>query len=572
MTGHTDNEISIEAPLDFVWRVTNEIRDWPRLFTEYASVEVLEEEYSNVKELARIVFRLTTHPDEEGNVYSWVSERCPDPATYTVRAKRIETGPFEYMNLRWIYTQDTDGAGPPHTRLRWIQDFAAKPSAPADDAGFEEYLNKNTAVQLKAIKERIEERHAHVRSTVDVPANRRRGGEIRYRPESRHRRFAGRLPGHPRACPRRTGQRALPPVLGGVPVRHRGLRHREPGRHAARGACTGGHLDPPQRPAPGEQRAGHAGPRRLPAGPAGTAPGAWARGHRTAAGRTGAGHGSGGLTERRSVVTGIGVVAPGGAARERFWIAHHEGPAAIRRITFFDPSPFRSQIAAECDFDPVAGRDSTRRSGGAADRSVQFAARLLRRGGRRQRAHARQAGRDRAGRGARAPPSAAPWRWSRSTCVVSDSGRRLAGRPRPSAGRTCTGAGAQQPGRATWPAGTACTARPQVVSTGCTSGIDAIGYAHQLIEDDEATWCWPVRRLADLADHRRLVRRDRGHQPRQRRPGRGVPAVRRGPARVRARRGRAVLVHGGTDPRPPPGRARSTARWPATPTAATDST
>lgn len=179
MTGHTDNEISIEAPLDFVWRVTNEIRDWPRLFTEYASVEVLEEEYSNVKELARIVFRLTTHPDEEGNVYSWVSERCPDPATYTVRAKRIETGPFEYMNLRWIYTQDTDGAGPPHTRLRWIQDFAAKPSAPADDAGFEEYLNKNTAVQLKAIKERIEERHAHVRSTVDVPANRRRGGEIR---------------------------------------------------------------------------------------------------------------------------------------------------------------------------------------------------------------------------------------------------------------------------------------------------------------------------------------------------------------------------------------------------------
>lgn len=173
MTGHTDNEIVIDAPLDFVWRVTNEVRDWPRLFTEYASVEVLDEEPG------RIVFRLTTRPDEDGNVYSWVSERRPDQGTYTVEAKRIETGPFEYMNLRWTYTEDTDGPGPAGTRLRWVQDFAVKPDAPADDAGFEDYLNRNTVIQLAAIKERIEARHAHVRSVVDVPANRRRGGDIR---------------------------------------------------------------------------------------------------------------------------------------------------------------------------------------------------------------------------------------------------------------------------------------------------------------------------------------------------------------------------------------------------------
>jgi quercetin dioxygenase-like cupin family protein/ribosome-associated toxin RatA of RatAB toxin-antitoxin module len=165
MTGHTDNEIRIDAPLDFVWRVTNEVRDWPRLFTEYASVEVIEEEPG------RIVFRLTTHPDEDGNVYSWVSERCPDPATHTVQSRRIETGPFEYMRLRWTYTAEPD-PGTACTRLRWIQDFAVKPTAPADDAGFEDYLNRNTAVQLKAIK-------AHVRSIADVPANLRRGGEIR---------------------------------------------------------------------------------------------------------------------------------------------------------------------------------------------------------------------------------------------------------------------------------------------------------------------------------------------------------------------------------------------------------
>ena len=170
MAGHTDNEIVIDAPRDFVWRVTNQVRDWPLLFSEYASVEVMEEEPD------RVVFRLTTHPDNDGNVYSWVSERCSDPATYTVRSKRIETGPFEYMNLRWDYGAEND---PERTRLRWRQDFAAKPTAPADDRGFEDYLNRNTAIQMQVIKERVEARFAHVRSATDVPANRRRGGEIR---------------------------------------------------------------------------------------------------------------------------------------------------------------------------------------------------------------------------------------------------------------------------------------------------------------------------------------------------------------------------------------------------------
>jgi minimal PKS ketosynthase (KS/KS alpha) len=57
---------------------------------------------------------------------------------------------------------------------------------------------------------------------------------------------------------------------------------------------------------------------------------------------------------RRTAVTGIGVVAPGGSTREAFWGSITAGRTATGRITFFDPSGFRSQIAAECDFDPVA--------------------------------------------------------------------------------------------------------------------------------------------------------------------------------------------------------------------------
>jgi act minimal PKS ketosynthase (KS/KS alpha) len=54
---------------------------------------------------------------------------------------------------------------------------------------------------------------------------------------------------------------------------------------------------------------------------------------------------------RTAVITGIGVVAPGAVGRENFWRMLVAGRTATRRITFYDPAPFRSQIAAEVDFD-----------------------------------------------------------------------------------------------------------------------------------------------------------------------------------------------------------------------------
>ncbi|MFD4374994.1 beta-ketoacyl-[acyl-carrier-protein] synthase family protein [Streptomyces sp. NPDC058486] len=56
---------------------------------------------------------------------------------------------------------------------------------------------------------------------------------------------------------------------------------------------------------------------------------------------------------RRVVITGIGVIAPGGIGTKQFWDTVTAGRTATRTISLFDPAPFRSRIAAECDFDPV---------------------------------------------------------------------------------------------------------------------------------------------------------------------------------------------------------------------------
>ncbi|MEV5536061.1 beta-ketoacyl-[acyl-carrier-protein] synthase family protein [Saccharopolyspora shandongensis] len=76
---------------------------------------------------------------------------------------------------------------------------------------------------------------------------------------------------------------------------------------------------------------------------------------------------------RRVVITGMGVRAPGGAGTEGFWDLLTSGRTATRRISFFDPAPFRSQIAGECDFDAEAeglSAQQVRRM----DRATQLAA------------------------------------------------------------------------------------------------------------------------------------------------------------------------------------------------------
>jgi aromatase len=149
MSVRTDNYIVIDAPLQEVWRITNDVVNWPSLFTEYATAEILEQNGDTVR------FRLTMHPDEQGRVWSWVSERTVDPRTHTVKAHRVETGPFEFMNIEWYY--EPAGGG---TKMRWVQEFTMKPGAPANDEQMEGYINNNTKTHMAIIKERIEQRLA----------------------------------------------------------------------------------------------------------------------------------------------------------------------------------------------------------------------------------------------------------------------------------------------------------------------------------------------------------------------------------------------------------------------------
>src|SRR5271163_2376132 len=78
-------------------------------------------------------------------------------------------------------------------------------------------------------------------------------------------------------------------------------------------------------------------------------------------------------TERRVVITGLGVVTPLGHEVEAFWQSLLAGACGISRITRFDAAAFDAQIAAEVkEFDPLPAlpypKDIRR-----TDRFAQFA-------------------------------------------------------------------------------------------------------------------------------------------------------------------------------------------------------
>ncbi|MFD3438679.1 beta-ketoacyl-[acyl-carrier-protein] synthase family protein [Streptomyces sp. NPDC058685] len=189
---------------------------------------------------------------------------------------------------------------------------------------------------------------------------------------------------------------------------------------------------------------------------------------------------------RRVAVTGVGIVAPGGVGAPAFWDLLASGRTATRGITLFNPEGFRSRIAAEVDFDP-ARHGLEAELVARSDRYIQFAL-----------VAAREAVQD----SGLDPENEDPWRIgvSLGTAVggttrlehdyvaVSGSGARWDVDHRPAgpylerafSPSTLASAVAEQIG-AHGPV--------QTVSTGCTSGLDAIGYAFHAIEDGRMDVC-----------------------------------------------------------------------------------
>ena len=189
------------------------------------------------------------------------------------------------------------------------------------------------------------------------------------------------------------------------------------------------------------------------------------------------------MSARRVVITGLEVLAPGGVGAKNFWNLLSEGRTATRGITFFDPEPFRSRVAAEIDFDPYE-HGLTPQEVRRMDRAAQFAVVAAR--GAVADSGVESGGLDPYRTGVTVGSAVgATMGLDQEYRVVSDGGRldlvdhtyaapHLYSHLVPSsfAAEVAWAVGAEGPS--------------SVVSTGCTSGIDSVGYAVELVREGSA--------------------------------------------------------------------------------------
>ncbi len=250
---------------------------------------------------------------------------------------------------------------------------------------------------------------------------------------------------------------------------------------------------------------------------------------------------------RRVAITGLGAVAPGGVGIKNYWDLLTAGRSATRTISFYDASPFRSRVAAECDFDPVAA-GLTPQEIRRLDRAAQFAVVSTREALADSGLDAR---RPRPGPDRHLPGQRGRLHHQPGARVRRRQQRRtqLAGRPHLRGPRALPALRAQLDGRRGRHGGRRRGPRGRHLHrvhlrTRLPRARRRADPRGHLRRDDRRRHRGP-----HLPDHLGLFRRHPRHHPAQRHPGERLPPLRPHPQRTGPRRGRGRPRAGGADER-----------------------
>jgi hypothetical protein len=142
MSAHVDVEVVVPAPLDAVWRISNEHERWEaqRHRSLVADADGL-----------RFSFQVTSPPDPEGRTWTYWVERCLyHPAEHVVHARRWGNPEFRYSVAWWLYDAVEGG-----TRVRSVQDFEMADGASADDLEMQRIITDGTRKALERMAARV---------------------------------------------------------------------------------------------------------------------------------------------------------------------------------------------------------------------------------------------------------------------------------------------------------------------------------------------------------------------------------------------------------------------------------
>ncbi|MCF3145195.1 aromatase/cyclase [Streptomyces platensis] len=152
---HTEHTVTVDAPLDIVWKILVDVEGYARIFPPTQEVVIMEE--SAQHQIARLTV------DVNGAIQSWVSRRDIDATRRVISYRQLEHAPLMgHMGGDWR-ALPIDGTT---TQLVLTHDF--KPAEPVDGkvAGTYTYeeademikaaVERNSVADLGAVKEQAE--------------------------------------------------------------------------------------------------------------------------------------------------------------------------------------------------------------------------------------------------------------------------------------------------------------------------------------------------------------------------------------------------------------------------------
>jgi aromatase len=137
----TEHGISISAPVPAVYEIIRDVTRWPQYFGPTVHVEYRERGAGS--ELIQI------WATANGQVKTWVSRRCLDPAAPQIRFRQqVSQPPVAAMSGAWIFRPTS----PDTTHVLFRHEFSAVDDDPAAVAWITEAVDENTSRELAGLK------------------------------------------------------------------------------------------------------------------------------------------------------------------------------------------------------------------------------------------------------------------------------------------------------------------------------------------------------------------------------------------------------------------------------------
>ncbi|OLR93226.1 aromatase/cyclase [Actinokineospora bangkokensis] len=140
-----EHEITVAAPAKAVYQLVADVQNWPQLFTPTVHVEHLARDERSE--------RIRLWATANGTAKTWTSRRELDPAGLRVDFRQeVSQPPVGGMGGAWVVEPLTEET----SRVRLLHDYRAATDDPADLEWIDEAVDRNSRVELAALKENAE--------------------------------------------------------------------------------------------------------------------------------------------------------------------------------------------------------------------------------------------------------------------------------------------------------------------------------------------------------------------------------------------------------------------------------